>query len=197
MTSDAAASDSALAALAAAGDDRAFSALVQRHKDKLYRLLRRYTADSDEAYEAVHEAFIAAWGALARYDPERPFATWLRTIAINKARDRGRRMVVRRLIFGARGLDHAEVENTVDPATPADRLVIDQEAARRLDKAIGRLPDTLKGPLLLTAFEGYSQREAGEILGVSSKTIETRVSRARRLLAAHLGDDTRSPRDCV
>ena len=105
MNLDAEASDNALAGLAAAGDDRAFAVLVRRHKDPLYRLLRRYTADPDEAYEAVHEAFIAAWDALGRYDPERPFGTWLRTIAINKARDRGRRLAVRRLVFGARGLD--------------------------------------------------------------------------------------------
>ncbi|WP_308238053.1 sigma factor [Phenylobacterium sp. J426] len=36
-------------------------------------MLRRYTGDADEAYEAVHEAFIAAWSALKRYDSERPF----------------------------------------------------------------------------------------------------------------------------
>ena len=43
-----------------------------------------------------------------------------------------------------------------------------------------------KEPLLLTAFEGLSQQEAGEVLGVSAKTIETRVHRARRILAERL-----------
>ena len=93
------ASDARLARLAAEGDDKAFALLVRRHKEALYRLLRRYTGDADEAYEAAHEAFIAAWGALKRYDPNRSFGAWLRTIAINKARDRGRRMTVRRAIF--------------------------------------------------------------------------------------------------
>jgi RNA polymerase sigma factor (sigma-70 family) len=102
---DAPAPDSLLAQLAAGGDDQAFAHLVRRHKEPLYRLLRRYTGDAEEAYEAVHEAFIAAWAALGRYDPERSFGAWLRTIAINKARDRGRRLMVRRLILGSRGLD--------------------------------------------------------------------------------------------
>lgn len=44
-------------------------------------------------------------------------------------------------------------------------------------------------PLLLTAFEGLSQQEAGEILGVSAKAVETRIYRARRLLAERLGAD--------
>jgi RNA polymerase sigma-70 factor (ECF subfamily) len=187
---DAEASDSALARLAAAGDDQAFERLVRRHKDAVYRLLRRYTADPDEAYEAVQEAFIAAWRALDRYDADRPFLTWLQTIAINKARDRGRRMAVRRLVFGAAGLG-ADAMAAADPAQPADEAVIEVQRARRLELGIAQLPASLKAALLLTAFEGYSQRDAGRILGVSAKTIETRVYRARKLLAQRLDEDLR------
>jgi RNA polymerase sigma factor (sigma-70 family) len=185
------ASDSALARCAAAGDDRAFEQLVRRHKDGLYRLLRRYVGDADEAYEAAHEAFIAAWGALSRYDPERPFGAWLRTIAINKARDRGRRMAVRRLIFGSGDLDAREPMAAHDGSRPADARLIDDQQAQRLDREIGQLPAPLREALLLTAFEGCSQQEAGQILGVSVKTIETRVYRARKLLAARLEPDMR------
>lgn len=190
---DAEASDSILARSAAAGDDRAFAVLVRRHKDGLYRLLRRYTGDADEAYEAVHEAFIAAWGALKRYDPDRSFGAWLRTIAINKARDRGRRMMVRRLVFGARGLDDAEALATPDPAASAETGVLQDEAAARLGRAIARLPSALKAALLLTAFEGMSQQEAADVLKVSVKTIETRVYRARKLLGKDLALDRSAP----
>ena len=188
---DAEASDSILARSAAAGDDRAFAVLVRRHKDGLYRLLHRYTGDSDEAYEAVHEAFIAAWGALKRYDSQRPFGAWLRTIAINKARDRGRRMVVRRVIFGSGGLDDTEALSAPDPSPSAEAGVLQDEQAARLDRAVARLPAVLKEPLLLTAFEGLSQQDAAQILGVSIKTIETRVYRARKLLAEQLDADMR------
>ena len=190
MSVDAEASDTVLARLAAAGDDQAFDRLVRRHKEGVYRLLRRYTADPEEAYEAAHEAFIAAWKALGRYDPSRPFLPWLQTIAINKARDRGRRLVVRRLLLGGAGLGE-EAMSAVDPSEPADQTVIDQQLARRLDRIIGQLPAALKEALLLTAFEGYSQYEAGRMLGVSAKTIETRVYRARKLLAQRLDDDMR------
>jgi RNA polymerase sigma-70 factor (ECF subfamily) len=184
------ASDTTLARRAVAGDDRAYEQLVRRHKAGIYRLLRRYTADPDQAYEAVQEAFIAAWTALDRYDGARPFLAWLQTIAINKARDRGRRMAVRRLVFGAAGLD-ADALATVDPVQPADEAVIEAQRARRLELEIAHLPTSLKAALLLTAFEGCSQQEAGRILGVSAKTIETRVYRARKLLAKRLADDLR------
>ena len=191
MTAGEAPPDSVLASRAAAGDERAFAALVRRHKEPLYRLLRRYTGDADEAYEAAHEAFIAAWAALGRYDPQRPFLAWLRTIAINKARDRGRRTAFRRLLFGAKSFEESGALSERDTAVPADQAVIDRQDLATLDRAIANLPTTLKEALLLTAFDGWSQQEAGEILGVSAKAVETRVHRARKILAKTLDSDLR------
>lgn len=191
MTEDEVPTDAVLAGRAAEGDDRAFAELVRRHKEPLYRLLRRYTGDADEAYEAAHEAFIAAWSAIRRYDPSRPFLAWLRTIAINKARDRGRRAAFRRLLFGSHGLEDNASLDQPDPAALADEAVIEREALAALDQAISCLPTALKEALLLTAFEGCSQKQAGEILGVSDKTVETRVYRARKILARSLDPDLR------
>jgi RNA polymerase sigma-70 factor (ECF subfamily) len=53
-----------------------------------------------------------------------------------------------------------------------------------LDKAIAELPAQLQEPLLLTAFEGMSQIEAGKALGISPKAVELRIYRARKQLAA-------------
>ena len=187
MTPGEAPSDAVLAGRAVKGDERAFALLVRRHKEPLYRLLRRYTGDGDEAYEAAHEAFIAAWAKMDRYDPTRPFGTWLRAIAVNKARDRGRRMAFRRLFFGARSLeDTPEAMARHDPAPVPDAAAAEREEMAALDRAVAALPANLKAPLLLTAFDGLSQQEAGAILNVSTKAIETRVRRARQLLAERL-----------
>jgi RNA polymerase sigma factor (sigma-70 family) len=175
-------SDAVLARRAADGDERAFAELVRRHKEPLYRLLRRYVGNADDAYEAAHEAFIAAWAAIGRYDSKRPFLAWLRTIAINKARDRGRRMALRRLLFGSGSFEESGAFVQIDPATPADDELIQRQDMAVLDQAIARLPAPLKEALLLTAFDGWSQQEAGQILGVSIKTIETRAYRARKIL---------------
>ncbi len=175
-------SDAALASRAAEGDERAFAELVRRHKEPLYRLLRRYVGNSDDAYEAAHEAFIAAWVSIRRYDTERPFLAWLRTIAINKARDRGRRAAFRRLVFGSASFEESGALAQSDTAMAADEGVIQHGDMALLDQAIARLPARLKEALLLTAFDGWSQQEAGQILGVSIKTIETRVYRARKIL---------------
>jgi RNA polymerase sigma-70 factor (ECF subfamily) len=62
-----------LAVAARGGDQAAFAALMRRHKAWLYQFIRRYIADRDDAYDILQESFVSTWGALARYDPERPF----------------------------------------------------------------------------------------------------------------------------
>jgi len=176
-------SDAMLAGRALKGDRSAFNHIVRRHQEPLYRFIRRYVGDADEAYDLLQETFVSAWQALGRYDPARPAATWLRRIALNKCRDWGRRRVVRGFFYGARALD----ETTAAPEASADDA--NEAALTRLDRAIAALPGQLKEPLLLTAFEGLSQAAAGEALGISAKAVETRVYRARKLLAEALKAD--------
>jgi RNA polymerase sigma factor CnrH len=178
------ASDAELAARAVRGEEVAFTALMRRHKDQLYRLIRRHVGEADEAYDVLQESFVAAWGALARFDRSRSFYAWLARIAVNKCRDRGRKLLVRRLIRGPASLDAAC--DVVDPAPAADAVAADREALARLDKAISDLPVKLREPLILTALDELSHAEAADVLGVSIKTIETRVYRARQKLAAML-----------
>ena len=181
---DAGPSDADLAARAAAGEERAFSELMRRHKDWLYRLIRRHVGDADEAYDVLQDSFASAWRALSRFDSTRPFHVWLARIALNKCRDRWRRLLVRRLIRGSISLDAAL--DVADPAPSAETSAADREALARLERAIAGLPGNLKEPLILTALDDLSQAEAADILGVSVKVIETRVYRARRRLAAAL-----------
>lgn len=176
-----------LPARAAAGDPEAFERLVLATKASLYRLVRRYVGDADEAYDLVQETYAAAWLAIRRYDPRRPFEAWLRTIALNKCRDWSRRRKVRRWLLGAAPLDAPEALAAPDPARDAAETHELAQALARLEGAIAALPANLKEPLLLTALEQRSQAEVAAILGLSVKAVETRVARARRKLAERLG----------
>ncbi len=177
--------DEALAASAAQGDCAAFNALVKRHKEPLYRFVRRYVGQADDAYDILQDSFVSAWAALPRYDPERPFAPWLHRIALNKCRDFGRRQAVRRALLRIVAVEPQE-------ASPSDAEVMDAEAQasnklRRLNRAVADLPVRYKEPLLLTAMEGRSHDEAAQILGISSKAVEMRVYRARHCLKEAMG----------
>jgi len=175
-------SDASLAVAARAGDQAAFAALMRRHKAWLYQFIRRYIADRDDAYDILQESFVSTWGALARYDPERPFEAWLRRIALNKCRDRARRNAVRRAALRMLGLGDS-THNDQNTAPSADTSTRVGHALQRLEAAIAQLPRNLKEPLVLTMLEGLSHKTAGEILGINAKAVETRVYRAKRQLA--------------
>ncbi len=171
--------DAQLAADALAGDDHAFAALMTRHKTGVYHFVRRYVGDADEAHDLLQDTFVAAWSALAGYDPTRPMGAWLRRIALNKCRDWSRRRLVRRFFYLAEPLDKQAQDRLADaPGDAAGEIQM-----RRLDRAIAALPASLKEPLILTAFEGLSHKEAGEVLGLSAKAVETRIRRAKSALA--------------
>jgi RNA polymerase sigma factor (sigma-70 family) len=177
--------DASLAIAARGGDQAAFTAIMRRHKGWLYQFICRYVADRDDAYDVLQESFVAAWGAMTRFDPERPFEAWLRRIALNKCRDRARRSAVRRTALRLFGLGVSEnFDGYMTPA--ADSTARVDQAVRRLEAAIARLPRNLKEPLILTMLEGLSHREAGDMLGINAKAVETRLYRAKRQLASML-----------
>jgi RNA polymerase sigma factor CnrH len=176
--------DDTLIAAALGGDNAAFSTLMGRHKAPLYRFVRRYVGDTDESLDLVQETFVAGWSALNTFEQGRPFAVWLRRIALNKCRDWSRRRQVRRFFFGASPLEAADSARLVTAAE--DGAHADQLAA--LDTAIAALPAALKEPLVLTAFEQMSHAEAASMLGISAKAVETRVYRAKQKLREALSD---------
>jgi len=179
------ATDGDLVARALLGDQPAFGELMRRHKEPLYRLLRRLTGDPEEAYDLLQETFVALWSALDRFDSTRSFEGWARRIAINKSRDWARRRTVRRWVAAV--LPAGDDATLVADRRPSPEIAAgDAIELRRVEDAIAELPGALKEPLVLTAIDGLSQRQAADVLGISEKAVETRVGRARARLAAAL-----------
>lgn len=172
--------DGELAAMALAGHQSAYTDLLARHREPIYRIVRGHIGDADEAVDVTQQAFIAAFAALDRYDRVRPFRHWLARIALNKCRDWARRRTVRRLLTGALPLGAAEA--IPDDSVPQDVVLDDRKRLKGVMLAIARLPSRLKEALLLHTVEGLSQSETAALLGVSEKTVETRVYRARQKL---------------
>ena len=150
---------------------------MARHRNAVWRLARSATGGSDEALDITQETFVAAFGALRRYDPQRPFHAWLARITLNKCRDWARRRAVRRLFTFAmpEGLDAA----VHDDAPLADRQAGDRAELASVERAISALPTQLKDVLLLRTVEGLSQAETAIALGITGKAVETRLHRAR------------------
>src|SRR3546814_15134456 len=80
-------SDGELAALTLAGRQAAFAEIMRRHREPIYRLIRGYIGDPEEAVDLVQECFTSAFRNLRRYEQARPFRDWLSRIAINTCRN--------------------------------------------------------------------------------------------------------------
>lgn len=179
-------SDAELAARAIAGVQPAYGALMQRHRDRVYRIARGHMGDADQALDVTQQVFVSAFAALHRYDPARPFHTWIARIAVNKCHDWARRRAVRAFFTFAQPIDDA-AQVADDKALPDAALADRRELARAM-AAIARLPASLKAVLVLRTLEGFTQAEVAGTLGISEKAVETRLYRARGKLAEMLRD---------
>jgi RNA polymerase sigma factor (sigma-70 family) len=177
-------SDQELVASALNNGKDAFKLLMQRHSSHLYYFVVRRVPDASDAYDVVQETFISVWQSLRRYDPMRSFSVWLRHIALNKCRDRARAAFVRRIIRRIGDVDPAIVDNVPDPAPVGEDALSADTDRKRVRLALQALPEHLREPLLLTIWEGMSQKEAAEVLKIDVKSFENRLYRAKQKLKA-------------
>lgn len=180
-------SERELAAFTVAGRETAFVEIMRRHRQSIYRMIRGYVGEADEALDLLQETFVAAYQAMSRYDGERSMRAWLATIAINKCRDWGRKRTVRRLLTFAAPLG-PEAEAVADRQVGVEDATADREKLARVTREIAKLPHTLKESLVLRTIEGLSQAETAAVLSISEKAVETRVYRARSTLLERLGN---------
>ena len=181
-------SDGDLVALVRGGRPEAYAAIVARHKAALYRLILAHVRDAEEALDLVQESFVAAHGALARFDTTRSLRAWLSRIALNKCRDWARRRRVRAMIARFLPVEAAEAAEAVaDDRIGGEAAAIERDSLARTLAALDTLPEALRAPLILCAIEGLSQAEAAETLGLSVKAVELRIRRARAELRDRTG----------
>ena len=182
-------SDLVLVRAVQTGDDRAFDELLRRHTDALYRFVRRYVESDADAEDLTQEAFVRAYFGVRSFSSRAKFLTWLFRIAHNLCIDflRSRRSLGVRKPFSVDEPDRlkqmARLESTL--ASPAQELT-KREKVAAVDRAIQQLPVNLRIPLVLVAVEGFSYRAAASVLQISSKAVEMRLYRARKVLLKQL-----------
>ena len=174
----------------AAGHDTALNDLMTRHADKLFHYLLRSLQNEEDAADLAQETFVKIYQNRARFDARQKFSTWLYAIASNLVRDRFRwRLRHAQVSLDAKdeargtGLHDKLAEDRPSPV----ETIQTEERAEAVRRAVAALPEELRLPLILTEYEGRSQAEVGEILGCTTKAVETRLYRARQLLRARLG----------
>lgn len=184
MNSGADAGDDVLMLAWTGGDVAAFEVLYGRHRGPLYRFLLRQTRDqalADEFFQDVWQRVIAA---RAGWTPDAAFSTWLFRIAHNRLNDHWRGLK-HRPPAPADGDERAA--RVPDPTTP-ERELSDFEQRRRLQLAIGELPEEQREVVLLRLEQELSLDEIGAITGAGRETVKSRLRYAMDKLRARLNE---------
>jgi RNA polymerase sigma factor CnrH len=168
------------------GKDQALNALMDRHREGLFRFVLRHVHNEADAMELAMETFVRAYFNIGKFRPAAKFTTWLYHIALNLCRDHLRSRAYRDSLQTASFDVPAREGEDPDLLLATDRGP-DQRADRReeliaLEKAISELPEDLKTAFTLTALEDRPQAAVAELLGISLKAVEMKVYRSRRLL---------------
>lgn len=162
-----------------AGDQSAFGPLITPQTGRLIMLASRMLSSTAEAEETVQDALASVWVTRRRLDTKRAIGPYLTTIVLNKCRDRLRRRKVAGFIGIAPTLDAL---TAADTAPGPETIAVDRDMLGKLRTEIEHLPIRLREALVLVAYDGRSQSEAGELLGISEKAVESRIYRARKQL---------------
>ncbi len=179
--------DAHLVARARHGDDLAFGQLVQRHRSSVHRAARAVLGCATDAEDIAQDAWLHAYVHLQQFQETASFKTWVHSIVRNRAIDH-HRWARRR---GRHHSSHLPVpafpEVHADVRSP-EQLVLDAERAERLAAAIATLPGRLRVLLELWHTGQYSYEEMGQITGVRTSTVKTRVWEARQRVMQMISD---------
>lgn len=173
-------SDEQLVARAQAGDKRAFDLLVRKYQHRIIKLVAQYVSPSD-APDVAQEAFIKAYRALAGFQGNSAFYTWLYRISINTAKNH---LVARSRRPASQDVDveDAEVLGYADRFSDRDTpeaLLESEEVRSAVITAIRDLPEDLRTAITLRELEGMSYEEIAESMGCPVGTVRSRIFRAR------------------
>lgn len=173
--------------LARAGDQSAFGHLVMAYQTPVYNLAYRMLGNAAEAEEAAQETFLRAYMNLRRYDPQRPFRTWLLSVTSHYCIDRLRR---RRITWLSLEDEAAAPEWLASDCPNPETVVAQQEREAQVQHMLAALPPTDRAAVTLRYWYDCSYEEIAEALNLTVSAVKSRLHRARCVLAKTMEGET-------
>lgn len=173
-------SDSTLAVRARDGDGHAFTELVRRHQERVFRIVYRMLRNRDEAEDVTQVTFVRAFRSLLKFKEEFAFHPWLYRIAVNASLTHIEKRKREKLV------DIEQVPERLVPRPPGEESPLEavgrREMIDRIQRALPELPQEQRLVFLLRVNEGLSYEEIAETLDIPRGTVMSRLSRAREAL---------------
>ena len=162
------------------GDERAFTELVDRHKDKLYRVAYRMVGSSDDALDLVQLTFVRLCTHRGTLRWEARLSTWLYRVLVNLCKNYFRDTQRRGWVLG-----DDKIPETGEKNTQLDALV-SESSRKALQSAIGKLPEKQRATVVLRIYEDLSFEEIAGVLGCSIGTAKSNFHYSLKNLSRNL-----------
>ncbi|WP_233870201.1 RNA polymerase sigma factor [Paraburkholderia adhaesiva] len=179
-----------------AGDLAAFELLMRRHNRRLYRLARATLRNDAEAQDALQDAYLKAFRALAQFRGDAALFTWLSRLVLNECLGRMRRESRRQNVVPMLPdcPDDDEMSFDMDPTNSSNDCAPDQSASRAeiralLERKVDALPVGFRTVFVLRSVEELTIEETAQSLGIPEATVRSRHFRARQMLRESLAEE--------
>lgn len=158
-------------------DEKAYEVLVTLYQKPLISVVMRVVYNYDEALEVVQDVFLSLYKNIDKFESRSKIYTWLYRVAVNRSIDLIRKREREKKTFSkVYTKDYHEDEDTTDK----------DDYNFLLSKALDKLDDNFKLPLLFAEYENYSYEEISAKLGIPINTVRTRIFRGRKKLLSIL-----------
>jgi RNA polymerase sigma-70 factor (ECF subfamily) len=162
-----------------AGKHEAFVELVDRHSKRFYSIAYRLLFSKNDAEDIVQQAFLKLWERRLLWDPYKKakFTTWFYRVVVNLCLDHNRKK---------RPIPLCEDMEYIDKQDGQEILLDEKRKQVLVDRLIQELPERQQLALTLCFYEGLSNKEAAEIIGVRLKAVQSLIMRAKTTLKEKL-----------
>jgi len=173
---------------AIAGDREALNLLWQQCRRWVAAILLAHKPRETDLEDLLQVVAMQVCRKITTVKEPKAFKSWLRTVAINAAREDGRKTSRRKKSMLK--LVGIEQTNHSSPLS-ADSIAADSDESQRIYRAAMSLPAGYREPVLLRCVRSMSYQQIGDVLDLPATTIETRIARGRRMLREILDQQNR------
>lgn len=154
------------------GNVKAFESIIDKYQKTIFNLALRMLGSGDDAEDIVQSVFIKAYENLASFDPKYKFFSWLYRMTINES-----------LNFRSQRKRFEELgDGYVSRDKTPEQDYEEHEMTRYVETALLHLESGQRALIVLKHFQNLAYQEISEIMGISEKTVKSRLYSARQVL---------------
>lgn len=169
--------DNDLVARSRTGDQRAFGALIDRYKARIYHTTLRILGNREDAEEAAQDTFVRAYRGLEHFREDSTFSTWIYRICVNTCLN----LLESRKRFKAQDIDSTPIEELPYIESPESHFG-EEDLQSRVFSSMKNLPEKYRTVLVLYHMQHLAYQEIAEIMQMPLGSVKTHLFRARAML---------------